>query len=579
MNAQRITGLLRPLGALVLVWGMSMGSARADHFSGVSLTYESLGGNFYRIILELYLDCSGTPVTPQTLRFKSTCGTEFQITGLTPNLSQEVSPLCPAQVANSTCNGGWLPSYRRHRFEVPVFLATCNGTWNVNWFVCCRNTLVNVINEPGTYAELTLNNWLAPNDNSPQFPITTIPYVCVNEPFSFNPGASDVDGNPFTYSLISARFGAPTPFSVTYAPGFSATQPIQGLSFDGSSGQISGTPTQVGNYVVVFRVNSLDMFGNVIGTVMRDLMFIVYVCDDSPPVSSGISNVTPGVVVGPNSAGPCNGFSFCLDVVFSDANPDSEIEIFSDAQTVLPGSTLTVSGTNPAVATFCWTANTSLLPANIFLYATDGACPIENVASRAIYINDCVILPIELISFTARREGAAVKVAWSTVAESNNDFFSVERSADGKHYERIGTVKAAGNSQGRVDYGFVDADPTEGVSFYRLRQTDMDGRYSFSEVVQVEFVRSQRLVAIADGADGWMVERVPFESEWQLVDMLGRTVAQGSLADEGSLRIPMTGLAGAMHMLVVRSGTDRQQVLRLPALGAGVAGITVTSLP
>jgi hypothetical protein len=569
--------MLRAAGIILMAFLLGKGTAKADHFSGASITYECLGGGIYMFNLDLYLDCSGFNITPQTLNFSSTCGTTITASNLSPSEVEEVSPLCPSQIANSTCNGGWLPSYRRYRFRVPVFLAPCNGTWKADWYICCRNTLVNVVNEPGTYADATLNNWLVACDNSPEFPTTTIPYVCVNEPFSYNPGATDVDGNPFTYELINARFGSPTPFSVTYEVGYSGAQPIQGLTFDPASGQISGTPTQVGNYVVVFKVISYDAFGNVIGTVIRDLMFIVYICDEAPPVTTGISNITAGIVVGPNSAGPCDGVSFCFDVVFTDDNPDSEITIISDAQTLLPGSTLTITGTNPAVATFCWTTNTSLLPVNIFMYATDGACPIENVASRAIYLNDCLILPIELVHFSADVEGHVVRTRWTTASERNNDYFTVERSQDGHHFELLGTVKAVGNSQSPVDYEFLDLSPWAGTTYYRLLQTDVDGSKSFSNMVPVTIRPVDHIMATAETASGWRVTRLPEEGEWVLVDMLGRTMQQGSLDDSGTLRLQIHATPDAMHLLMVRGVGSEQQVLKLPALGSAPPGMTVSS--
>ncbi len=573
----------RALCAVVFVCLLGGGVTKAEHFSGASLTYENVGPNFYMIYMDLYLDCSGTPITPQVLRFKSTCGTQYELTGLSPNFWEEVSPLCPAQIQNSTCNGGWLPSYRRYRYEIMVYLATCVGTWNVNWYICCRNTMVNVVNEPGTYVELTMNNSISVNgvvgaDKSPQFPVSTIPYICVNEPFSHNPGVTDDDpGHTMVYSLIDARFGSPTPFPVTYASGYTGAQPIQGLSFDPASGQISGIPTQIGNYTVVFKVTSYDQFGTLLGTVMRDQMFIVYVCDEAPPVTTGISNTSPGVFVGPNSVGPCNGTYFCFDVQFTDDNPDSDISILSDAQTVLPGSTLTISGTNPAIATFCWTANTSMLPTNIFLYATDGACPIENVASRAIYLNDCLILPIQLVSFTALVDKHMVRTAWTTASERDNDHFTVERSVDGSHYETVGIVKAVGNSQTLVDYAFDDTDPLPGTSYYRLRQTDLDGTYTFSDVVPVNFLASERIIATADGAMGWIVTRLPVGGEWTLVDLLGRAVSHGSLDDSGMLRLPVEGMPPGLNLLLVQGEFGEQHVLKIPAFGAHITGMTISS--
>src|SRR6185369_6247111 len=72
---------------------------------------------------------------------------------------------------------------------------------------------------------------------------------------------------------------------------------------------------------------------------------------------------------------------------------------------------------------------------------------------------------------------------WTTAAEVNNDFFTVERSVDGINYETIAVVDGAGNSTVMLNYGTVDKNPYEGISYYRLMQTDYDGASSYSQTV------------------------------------------------------------------------------------------------
>ncbi|TAH40602.1 MAG: T9SS type A sorting domain-containing protein [Bacteroidetes bacterium] len=86
-------------------------------------------------------------------------------------------------------------------------------------------------------------------------------------------------------------------------------------------------------------------------------------------------------------------------------------------------------------------------------------------------------LPIELIAFDANVDGKNVRLNWSTAAEINNDFFTLERSADGRNFEEIGKVRGSGNTTSQRDYSFVDESPLNGESFYRLRQTDYDGKF------------------------------------------------------------------------------------------------------
>ena len=94
-------------------------------------------------------------------------------------------------------------------------------------------------------------------------------------------------------------------------------------------------------------------------------------------------------------------------------------------------------------------------------------------------------LPVELVVFTARRTGGAVACAWTTASERNSRDFAVERSANGAAFETLGTVAAAGSSSTATVYSFRDQQPRAGHSYYRLRQTDLDGAVAYSAPVLV----------------------------------------------------------------------------------------------
>ena len=94
-------------------------------------------------------------------------------------------------------------------------------------------------------------------------------------------------------------------------------------------------------------------------------------------------------------------------------------------------------------------------------------------------------LPIELLSFSARMVGTYVDINWSTASEINNDYFVVERAGEDLVWEPILTVDGAGNSNTLLTYREKDREPLKGVSYYRLKQVDFDGQYSYSETVSV----------------------------------------------------------------------------------------------
>ncbi|MDQ3101879.1 MAG: hypothetical protein M3R08_10870, partial [Bacteroidota bacterium] len=271
---------------LCIMWN---GALRADHFSGASITYECTGGSMYNVYLDLYLDCAGTPITAQTIYFTNDCGVSFSLANLQYTLEEEVSPLCDAALVNSTCNGGALPGFRRYRFETSLFLSPCNA-WTISWRICCRNLMQNIAGTPGTYVEARLDNTGGICDNSPTFADGGIPYVCLGNELLYSPGASDIDGDSMVFSLINARYYAPPPTSVNYVAGFTGTEPLPGMTIDPATGQLTFAPSVQGNYTVVIQVATYNAAGQLIGTVMRDLMFVAVACNGTPPTTGGLSN-------------------------------------------------------------------------------------------------------------------------------------------------------------------------------------------------------------------------------------------------------------------------------------------------
>jgi len=95
-------------------------------------------------------------------------------------------------------------------------------------------------------------------------------------------------------------------------------------------------------------------------------------------------------------------------------------------------------------------------------------------------------LPVELTNFTAYAEEEAVVLEWATASETNNDYFSVERSIDGTTFTAIEEIEGNGTTSSASNYTTFDMNPISGVSYYRLKQTDFDGTISYSDIVPVE---------------------------------------------------------------------------------------------
>jgi hypothetical protein len=96
-------------------------------------------------------------------------------------------------------------------------------------------------------------------------------------------------------------------------------------------------------------------------------------------------------------------------------------------------------------------------------------------------------LPVELLNITARKSGSVNVVEWQTASETNNDYFEVQKSTDATDWVKIGKVKGAGNSNSISSYSYNDESSNEDATmYYRLRQVDYDGQYSYSPIVSVD---------------------------------------------------------------------------------------------
>ncbi|WAC11454.1 hypothetical protein [Dyadobacter pollutisoli] len=96
-----------------------------------------------------------------------------------------------------------------------------------------------------------------------------------------------------------------------------------------------------------------------------------------------------------------------------------------------------------------------------------------------------IVLPIDITYFKAEKSEEKVMLSWETAWEKNSKEFVVERSADLKDFQAIGTLKAAGETTGRMQYEFIDDNPLTGANYYRLRMVDRDGSFSFSKTLDV----------------------------------------------------------------------------------------------
>ncbi|MDB5200092.1 MAG: hypothetical protein JWO92_2055 [Chitinophagaceae bacterium] len=111
----------------------------------------------------------------------------------------------------------------------------------------------------------------------------------------------------------------------------------------------------------------------------------------------------------------------------------------------------------------------------------------NNSAVIATYTTSAGVTPIRLLSFNGVKEVNKVQLNWQTSSEQDSKYFDVEFSENSNQWNLIGTVKAAGASTTQRDYVLIHNSPVNGVNYYRLKQVDINGNFSYSKIVAISF--------------------------------------------------------------------------------------------
>ncbi len=345
---------------------------QASHVMGGSITYECLGNNEYKVQLNLYQDCIQTLPNPSESINIAGCGISTSVTLNLVGSFTEVSPLCPASIGSSSCNGGPLSGVELGVYEGIVTLNDPCLAYIVSWQTCCRQ----YSNYQDIYIEALLNNVETPCNNSPIFNNDQPIFGCVQELVSYNPGAVDPDGDVLLFQIIDCRDAAGSSI-----PGGTLSSSI---SIDSNSGAISFTPTIVQTEPICILVEEYRN-GVKIGETVLDIQIVVINCGNTPPSASEFYQ--NGISTGGFSYTTCQGFPICLDILGedldgNDINMSLNVEIASASFSVTNNNTSIPSGT------FCWTPGVADIGSHFFtVEVMDNNCPIFAVNTYTYTIN------------------------------------------------------------------------------------------------------------------------------------------------------------------------------------------------
>ena len=178
-----------------------------------------------------------------------------------------------------------------------------------------------------------------------------------------------------------------------------------------------------------------------------------------------------------------------------------------------------------------------------------------------IDLNGNFVLPVQLFTFTAQKANQTGLLNWKTTQELNSSRFDVERSADGNTFKTIGSLAAAGNTNTTTSYSFTDAHPIKGANFYRLKQIDIDGSFTYSKVVPVNFSNAAKLILSPNPASDHLIVQLPHAdySSLNIFDAAGKLMMQKNIAGSSTIRLSIHHLPKGSYVLRL-IGKEHEQI-------------------
>lgn len=163
--------------------------------------------------------------------------------------------------------------------------------------------------------------------------------------------------------------------------------------------------------------------------------------------------------------------------------------------------------------------------------------PVDSYPEPLPSLTTAAVLPVHFVSFVVENEQGSVKLKWQTASEQNADQFAIERSVNGRDgWQTISAVKAKGNTSETNLYVAYDNKPLQGNNFYRLRQTDLDGNFMYSQVRMV-MMSTNAFKVFPNPSKGQLfftLAGFTGNAQLQVINMSGKVVLNEQIQIDGS---------------------------------------------
>jgi hypothetical protein len=166
-----------------------------------------------------------------------------------------------------------------------------------------------------------------------------------------------------------------------------------------------------------------------------------------------------------------------------------------------------------------------------------------------------LVLPITLTEFNANSTSSKINLTWKTASERNNHFFEIEHSTNSISWKKIATIQGSGTSNLEKRYQYSDFSPVKGTNYYRLKQVDFDGTFTYSKIAMTQF--DDAIMAIRAFPNPFS-DKITFgfngvKSNVQLFDVHGKLLLQKETNESELLELATENLATGIYFVTVRT--------------------------
>lgn len=176
-------------------------------------------------------------------------------------------------------------------------------------------------------------------------------------------------------------------------------------------------------------------------------------------------------------------------------------------------------------------------------------------------------LPIELLEFTGKQQDMEIHLDWSTLSETDNSHFDIEKMDDAKNWKAIGKIEAIGNSTSIQTYDFIDAYPKPGSNIYRLVQYDNDGHGEYIKTISVNFQLEELYTVYPNPVKDMLIVNIDQKqnASIRLINVEGEEIQVPETISDTHISLDISFLNSGMYVLQINeNGTIKSKKIIIP---------------